>query len=280
MQIAADPKPLASDIRAKMEHYRAELLAFGMLEPTKLKSSVWHWLFYKPMTELTAFVVNLTGTDQGIEVVYGYASTAFTRLAGDENTLIERGISDTDINIREKIRICDEADEETARGLIAQMYGRYPQTSKDDLLSHAKEKRKAFIQQIAVRLKPLGFKKKTNFWTRPLEGDYYLMFYAQKSAFSDEYYFNVYIGKTGTFEYGDCYDTRLAPPGMSPMDWQALSKEAFAFFLDNAVVPKLETIIRTPLGDLGKIPAYWSRCHCKRTKCEICWMEKNLWEAR
>lgn len=45
MQIAADSKPIASEMRVRMERYRTELLAFGMQEPSKRKSAVWHWCF-------------------------------------------------------------------------------------------------------------------------------------------------------------------------------------------------------------------------------------------
>ena len=280
VKMATESKPLSGDIQAKMEQYRKNLLSFDMSEPTKWQSSSWHWLFYKPMTELTAFVVNLQGNEFYVEVTYGYASTAFTRMAGDENALRERGVLDECITIREKVIICDEADESTAKSKIAEMYAAYLDTPKDDLLLFAKKKRKTFIQQIQTKLKPLGFKKKANTWTRSLTDIYYLMFNAQKSAFSDEYYFNLYIGKNGTNNYGDCYYTRIAPAGMSPMDWQALDKEEFDFFLDNSVVPELEKIIGTPLYELGQISSYWTGCHCNRQKCESCWMQKNLWEAK
>ena len=280
MQTAVDSKPLSHEIRAKMEQFREELLASGMLEPSKRESSVWHWFFYKPATELTAFVVNLTGSDHYIEATYGYASTAFTRMAGDEKALMELGVSDEDITIREKLLICDEADEEAARLQIGVMYERYLKTPKDELLIEAKAKRKAFLQQIAVKLKPMGFRKKGNTWTYPLEEGYYLMFNAQKSSFSDEYYFNIYIGKNGTSQYGDCYYTRVFPGDMCPMDWQALSKDEFEFFLDRTVVPALERIIHTSLHELGKSPAVWSCCSCDRKKCEQCWGKKNLWEAK
>lgn len=148
------------------------------------------------------------------------------------------------------------------------------------MLLFAKEKRKSFIQQIQVRLRPLGFRKKANTWTRALTDAYYLIFNAQKSAFSDEYYFNLYIGKNGTNNYGDCYYTRIAPAGMLPMDWQALEEEEFDFFLDKSVVPELKRIIDTPLTELGQIASYWTGCHCNRQKCENCWMKKNLWEAK
>ena len=231
------------------------------------------------MTELTAFIVNLQGNKSYVEVTYGYASTAFTRMVGDENALIEWGVSDEDITIREKVIICNEADEIIARSKVEKMYATYLCAQKDDLLLFAKEKRKSFIQRIHAKLKPLGFRKKANTWTYALTDTYYLMFNAQKSAYSDEYYFNLYIGKNGTNDYGDCYYTRIAPDGMFPMDWQTIDNDEFDLFLQKTVVPELEKIIVTPLSELGQIPFYWTGCYCKRQKCENCWMKKNLWEA-
>ena len=280
MKMPIESKLLPSDIQSKMEQYRKELTASGMHEPTKHNSSSCHWYFYKPTTDSTAFVVNLQGNEFYIEVTYGYASTAFTRMAGDENALVELGVSDEDITIREKMIICDEADETIARSKIAEMHATYLHSTKDELLLFAKEKRKAFIQQIQSKLKPLGFKKKANTWTRPLTDTYYLVFNAQKSAFSDEYYFNLSINKDGTIYFGGCYETRLAPAGMSPMDWQALDREEFDFFLDKTVVPELENIIDTPLSELGQISSYWTGCHCNRQKSESCWMQKNQCEAK
>ena len=278
--MASESKPLPSDIRAKMEQYRKELTAFDMRESTERRSSSWHWHFYKPATELTAFIVNLRGTESYIDITYGYASTAFTRMAGCENALEEWGVSDEDITVREKATVRDEAEEAAARKKIAEMYSAHLHTNKDDLLLLAKEKRKAFIQQLHARLKPLGFRRKANTWTRALTDTHYLMFNTQKSAFSDEYYFNLYIGVNGTNDYGDCYYTRIAPNGMSPTDWQTLDKEELNLFLDNSVVPELEKIIGTPLVELGKLPSYQTGCYCDRKKCKSCWMQKNSWEAK
>lgn len=280
MQVEENVKPLSDEMGEKMEQYRQQLLNFEMLEPTKRESSDWHWFFYKPITALTAFIVNLRRNEYYIEVVYGYASTAFTRMAGDENALVELGVEDNEITIREKVIICDEADEKTAQSQIKEMYSRYFKVEKDELLVCAKAKRKELIQQITEKIKPLGFKKKANAWIRALESDYYVMFNAQKSDFSDVYYFNVYIGKNGTNDYGDCYYTRVGHNGMYPMDWQAFSKEEFDFFLVRTVVPTLNQIIQTPLHKLGEMPSFWFGCHCNRQRCSQCWMEKNLWEAK
>lgn len=280
MQIADDSKELAAPSREKLELYRSQLLSFGMLEPTKWQSSTWHWYFYKQATPLTAFVVNLGGYDDHAEVTYGYASTAFTRMTGSENSVIEQGLWDDDISIRERILIYDESDEAAAKESIRKMYHAYWDVPKDELLSLAKAKRKEFIQQIAVKLKPMGFKKKGNFWKRALESEYYLMFNAQKSLYADKYYFNIYIGKNGTDFYGDCYYTRPVLNETALIDWQALPREEFEKFLDQTVVPALTEIINTPLQELGKNPSYWIYCTCKRDQCEQCWMQKSRWELQ
>jgi len=61
-------------------------------------------------------------------------------------------------------------------------------------------------------------------------------------------YFNIYIGKNGTNEYGDCYYTRIAPSGMSPVDWQLFNKEEFDFFLDKLLLPEFKKIIEKTAG--------------------------------
>ena len=50
--------------------------------------------------------------------------------------------------------------------------------------------------------------------------------------------------------------------------------------LQYSIIPELEKIICTPLMELGEIASYWSGCYCNRQKCESCWMQKNLWDAK
>ena len=33
-------------------------------------------------------------------------------------------------------------------------------------------------------------------------------------------------------------------------------------------------------SELGKESRIWTGCPCQRDRCEACWVEKNLWEAR
>lgn len=162
------------------------------------------------------------------------------------------------------------------------MYEAYCAVEKDDLLALAKERRKAFIQQIAVRLKPLGFRKKGNTWMYLREG-YEIIFSLQKSSYSDLYYFNVGLHREGVPLYGWCYDCRIAPEGEPSgswrLDWQLISPDVLADFLDNRLLPYLRWLIDTPFADLGADPALWSCCNCQRTRCSPCWVQKNLWEA-
>lgn len=279
-QQAEEALPLAQQALDRLTAYRASLMAAGMLEPRRRQSKVWQWRFWRPLREDTAFVVNLHAQDDHLDIVCGCASTAFVRMDGSEDFLMDQGIADDDITLREKIRVACTADEERAAEVIGGMYARCAMLDKDALLAMAKEKRRAFLNQFALRLKPLKFRKKGNTWTRDLEDGYYVMFNAQKSSFGDTYYFNVYIGKTGTMRYGDCYAARIAPQEDMPLDWQCFPEEELAGFLEQELTPLMEKIVRTPLKELGRWPLIWRDCTCERKQCPVCWVEKNLWEAK
>ena len=276
MQISENPKPIPDDIREKLENYRTQLLSAGFLEPTRHHSSDWHWYFYRPDTDLTAFAVNLWGKDGWLEVTYGLASTAFTRMAGDENALALYGLSDTDITLRENFLVCDDSDAETLSAQIAAFFSRYRGTEKDALLDLAKEKRKAYIAQFAAALKPLGFKKKATTWTRPLDS-FELIFNLQKSAYADEYYYNIRFQPAGSRDYRRCHESRISP---GTLDWQALTPEELDFFLKRTLLPTLQKFLETPLPELGRDPKIWKCCHCDHSLCPRCWVEKNVWEAK
>lgn len=282
MQIADHPHPLAQKAIDSLMRYREQLLAAGFHEPTRVYSRSWHWLFYKPLTNLTAFIVNLKRENDRVEIVYGCASTAFTLMANDQDALTTLGVSDDEITVRAGLTIRSEADEIPSASAIRQMYDQLRCVEKDALLDMAKEKRKAFIRQIAGRLKPLGFRKQGNRWTRLREG-YAITFHLQKSSYADLYYFNVGVHREGINAPGCCYDQRISPEGERSgswrMDWQLFPPEALADFLDQRLIPHLIWLIDTPFAELGADPALWSCCDCQRKHCNPCWVQKNLWEA-
>lgn len=256
-----------------IQKYKKLLLEAGFSEA---KKNSLH--YFKETNNYVAFIVDIVDGD-GIEIYYGFASTAFTRIKGDGTALINHGVSKDDIALRQKTRIYSEKDELCAEQAICEYYQKYRNVSKEQLLILAKEKRKNFIDSINDKLKPLGFKKKNSNWTRALNDEYYVSFYAQKSAYSDRYYFNIYIGLFGTNDYGDCFYTRVSP-GNDTIDWQLISAQEFMFWLNSVIENILMPIITTPLSELGARNKTWEGCTCQRNKCENCWVQKNLWEAR
>ena len=259
--------------------YRKQLLGAGFQEAALWQSSPKLGLFYRPCTEQTAFVVDLLGTAHWVEVAYGFASTAFTRIKGNEDSLAKAGVSAAEIHLREKLLLASWEDEPSAREAIAALYRAYPSLEKEELFALVQEKRKAFLRQISQALRPLGFRKQGNAWTADLAPRTVLQWHAQKSGFSDEYYFSLFIRKQGAVYQGSCFYDRLHPAGLCPLDWQAMPPEVFQHFLDSTVVPVLEKILHTPLGELGKDPSLWRGCACQRDLCPACWVEKNLWQA-
>lgn len=267
-----------SATKTDMHQYRKELLENNFIEPELQDLSSKHWLFFRPATRLTAFIVNLKQSNKGIEVIYGYGSTAFTLMNCCENSLNESGIDDDDITIRKKVLILPEDQTHAAANCISEMYQAYRYIEKDELLKIARQQRKEFINKIAVRLKPLGFKKKKNSWKKFLNDEFYIMFEAQKSSFSDEYYFNIFID-TDKQEFGrECFYCRVFPEELCPLDWQLYPHDKFISFLEDNVIALLSHIINTPLAELGKEKMIWEGCNCERDICNVCWVEKNLWE--
>ena len=270
---------LVPQIKNKMHEYRKILLKNNFLEPEIQNLSYEKWYFYKQVTSLTAFAVNFKRTNIGIEVVYGYASTAFILMKGNENSLKRLGLWDTDINLRETIFLTLDCDESEMFVHIQNMYDEYRHVEKNELLEIVKKKRKEFINKIAIRLKPLGFKKKGNTWKRTLEGKFYLMFEAQKATYSDEYYFNVIVNLENRKFARECFYDRIFPNKLCPLDWKLFPDNEFLSFLDNEVLNSLLHIMNTPLVNLGKDRMIWEGCTCERDECDVCWVEKNLWEV-
>ena len=224
--------------------------------------------FYRPTTEKAAFVLNLYDRGDSMEVTYGFTSIP------DAQFLSNHGEDDSDIKLRFSATVTNEEDEAAVSRAIKDIYDTYSQTSKDDILALKKERQKQFLQKIAVRLKPLGFKKKAAKWIKPLERGFCLEFEAQKSQWSDEYYFNVNV-YPGDSRYPECYGTRINLNGKSLFNWQLMTDEELTLLLDNAIENMLLPIIHTPLEELGKSKEIQKSCFCPGNKCDSCWVQKN-----
>ena len=141
-QKAEDARNLNGEIIERMEKYCSMLLAAGMKEPDR-QSKSWHWMFYRPETELTAFAVNLQGKEDCVEIVYGFASTAFLRMDGIEpSQAVSITIDDTDMAVRQREIIRSAEDEKAAGERIRALYEAYRFMEKDALLADKKARQK------------------------------------------------------------------------------------------------------------------------------------------
>ncbi|MBR2971025.1 MAG: DUF4304 domain-containing protein [Clostridia bacterium] len=229
--------------------------------------------FYRCTREKVAFIVNLDDYGDHISVTYGFTSIA------DQDFLKKYGESNDGIKIRFSSAIKTEQDKIAIADAVKKVYDTYLDKTKDEILALKKERQKEFLQKIAVRLKPLGFKKKGARWIKDLTQDFCLEFEAQKSRWTDLYYFHVNVyRKDGQF--ARCYEERLNINNIKgTYNWQLMTDEELNCLLNDAIQNFLVPIMNTPLSELGGKNYIWQGCICKRDRCPTCWVQKNLWEA-
>ena len=216
--------------------YREQLLKSGFSEAVKKSGH-----FYLQATGLTAFIINLEDEEYGITVLYGFASTAY--MTGDEHWLSDYGSENDTCPLRNILFIYDESSGIRARETVSSFYRQYKSFSKDEILALKKERQKAFLDRFARALKPLGFKRKGTEWTRDQGNGTILSFEAQKSAFSDQYYFNVVIHDPTDRSAWQNYK-RVEFAGKSIHNWQLMTDEQIEnliqYTLTNYIVPKIQ----------------------------------------
>lgn len=217
--------------------YRSILFSNGFLEAKNKKGN-----FFRQSTEKAAFVVNLEHNNKnGFTILYGFASTTCT--AGDEEWFANNGSDRDDCQLRNIIYICDENSELRAKNIITDFYERYKNFSKDEILTLKKERQNSFLANFAEPLKALGFKKKGTKWSKVLNNGNELIFHAQKSAFSDQYYFNVNLYDTLKQDNQISHE-RVVLNGNAIYNWQLMTTEEIKNLvlhtLDNYIKPYLK----------------------------------------
>ena len=106
-------------------------------------------------------------------------------------------------------------------------------------------------------------KKKSAKWTKFLDNDFCLEIEAQKSQWSDEYYFNVSVYHKDV-QFPQCYGTRLITNGKGIYNWQLMTEEKLNCLLNEAIQNILMPIINTTLAELGTKKEIWQGCTCPR----------------
>lgn len=256
--------------KEKLLFFREQILKAGFREA---RADFRQFNFYRNTNEKAFFIINLRDCGESIKVTYGFSAIS------DEEFLKNYGENDCDIKLRYTVTIKNETDEETAASEIKRIFDLYCSVSKDEILALRKAKQKEFLEKITNKLKPAGFKKKGAKWIKVLDGDFCLEFNAQKSQWSDEYYFNISIYHSKII-CSQCYGTRLNINKKGIYDWQLITDEELNRLLNFAYENMLLPIINTPLTALGRRREVWAGCTCKRDKCESCWVQRNLWEAK
>ena len=160
--------------------YRSALLSAGFTEAPNHQGR-----FFRNNTDKTAFIVNLTDEGFGITAVYGFTLNNFM---GDSTYFLANGEDSDTCKLRESVFLINGEENQQTVEKIYTFYQSYCSLEKDSLLAVAKEKQKAFLNRFAVRLKPLGFKKKNAQWSKLLPSQYQITFHAQKSVYSDQFY--------------------------------------------------------------------------------------------
>lgn len=229
------PESVYPERSARYMEYRKMLFENSFSEATKHTGH-----FFRQATEKTAFVINLYDEDGALCVVYGFASTAIAEMTGCENHFEEYGADRESCHVRNIIRI--DNNELSALIVIAEFYNIYKDFQKEQILEVKKERQKNFLAHFAGPLKKLGFKKKGTKWTRLLDEERALSFEAQKSAFSDQYYFNVSVHSPSDFYARSSYE-RVVFGGTDIYNWQLMSEEEIGelieFSIKNYIEPKL-----------------------------------------
>jgi hypothetical protein len=216
---------------------REELLSNGFAEARRKSGH-----FFRRATEKTAFVINLEDDEYAcVSVLYGFASTAC--MAGEEEWFADHGSDCDTCQVRNLLCVWNDESEAEAREAISAFYDRYRDCSKDEILAVKKERQKAFLDHFARALKPLGFKKKGTRWTKELGRGGALSFEAQKSAYSDQYYFNVIVHTVGNPYAWDAFD-RVVMDRSDVYNWQLMTEEQIdaliQYTLKKHINPKLK----------------------------------------
>lgn len=228
--------------------------------------------FYKVISPEKVFVVDVKKNG----VIFGWAFQG--KGEAGEYELNQLGIVSNDCNLRFFHEVSSEQEWYEAKNAIRKCYHDYLDWSKDALLAHIKELRKAFIQRFTVRLKPLGFRKNSNHWKRTIHEQFSFEVNAQKSSYSDEYYVNLYIAPSEGIAYPDCFSTRVMLGSDYLCDWQLTPAEEIERGLDRMMDEIVRPVLELELVELGRQAFIQLNCHCRHKRCKSCWVEKNYWE--
>ncbi len=237
---------------SQIEKFKEELLASGFFMGYKNLYNVGdNRYFWKTVTEKTAFAVNLKVMAGGTGVVCGFFSTAIFLMQDDWEYLKENGRYDNSVNLREFYFVEESSNGSEVRTAVKEMYDKYKDFSKDEILDAVKNKRKEFLSRFTDVLKPLGFRKKGNMWYKIVDEEFRTEFHLDKSSYVDTYNFDMsmirqendgrkrYITRYAETRKTDIFDSRFSASHW--YDWQLepfeLAEEILKKYIDEFYLP-------------------------------------------
>ena len=227
--------------------------------------------FYKYLTNQTAFVINIRDHGKFVNIVYGITTVSLNQELREH---FEKFIQDDDnITLRNITSFATIDEENKISNDINDFYSKYHLLNKEELLDVSKEKRKEFINCFKTLLKPYGLKKKSNKWSKDLDGNLILNFYLNKSIYSDVYYLDLWINvqdKPNRL----CYSKRYAYNNNYTINWQFLNLNEFMQYLKKTLIEDIDLIINSKIDDLHLKDETFENTFCEKNICDNCKFNK------
>lgn len=215
-----------------------------------------------------AYVMNLLPQEDELLIEAGFL------FPSDWDYVASIGERDTSIRLRVIRRV---STVETLHAALAEanaLRDAWFDKSREEVKRHIAEKQKAFLQRITAQLKPLGFRKKAANWTFQRGDGYEVVWNAQKSAYSDGYYFNLYLHRVGMRELYGCIDKR---PMGGLLDWQTVPGEEFDARLNTVIEERIRPLMTLPLTEIARQPDRFGRPYvCEPRRCADCWYPEKV----
>ena len=193
-----------------------------------------------------AWVLNLRRKFDGLLVEAGFAFPANT--PEDRALFAERGCTDTDIRLRLCRLVHTPEELQTVLAEAEALRQAWFARSRDEVKKEIAARQKAFAARITAQLKPLGFRKKALHWTCARPDGWHVDFNAQKSAYTDAFYFNLLLTEPDKHPwYMGVIDER---PLGNLLDWQTMPGEDFDDLLRAVVQRRILPLMSDPIDQL------------------------------
>lgn len=214
------------------------------LKPCVPKGRYWASIERTPAS--FAWVMNLHPKFDGLLAEAGFAFPMNT--PEDWAFFTSSGCTGTDIRLRISRLICTEAGLESFLGDAEALRNAWFCKSRDEVKKEIAARQSAFAARITAQLKPLGFRKKALHWTYTRPDGWHVDFGAQKSQYTDAFYFNLLLTEPDKHPwYMGVIDER---PLGNLLDWQTMPAGDFDDLLRAVVQRRILPLMSAPIDQL------------------------------